>query len=94
MEHRYRGSEEFEGRRDLVARLLKERPWCEVCEDLSFPGSVLLPSVDVHEILPRSAGGSILDETNALCVCRPHHMRIHRSPTWAKERGYLKGRYE
>jgi hypothetical protein len=30
-------------------------------------------SVDVHEILPRSAKGSILDEANLLCVCRPCH---------------------
>lgn len=93
----YDGDSEHEGRRDLVARLLADRPWCEVCQQLRTtenPDALVLPSRDVHEVLRRSAGGDILDPSNCLAVCRPHHDRIHRSPTWAMERGFLKSRYE
>jgi hypothetical protein len=97
MQKVYDGDEHTEGRRALVARLLSERPWCEVCLSLKAtenPDALVLQSHDVHEILPRSAGGSILDDSGMLCVCRAHHDRIHRSPTWAKERGFLRSRYE
>jgi hypothetical protein len=89
------GGELGEGRRALVVRLLEERPWCEVCQRLretENPAGIVLPSQDIHELLTRGRGGSILDESNLLAVCRAHHMRIHRSPTWATERGFLKGR--
>lgn len=92
----YEGDEDTEGRRAFVARLLKERPWCEVCLHLKAtenPDAIVLRSWDIHEILARSAGGSILDESNALAVCRPHHDRIGRCPTWATERGFRKSRY-
>jgi hypothetical protein len=86
----------YRQRRALVARLPEDRPWCEVCQQLRAtenPDALVLPSHDVHEVLRRSAGGDILDPANCLVVCRPHHDRIHRSPTWAMERGFLKSRY-
>jgi hypothetical protein len=87
------GGELGEGRRALVVRLLEERPWCEVCQSLKAsenPDAIVCRSADIHEILTRARGGSILDESNLLAVCRAHHMRIHRSPTWAAERGFLR----
>jgi hypothetical protein len=97
MQRIYDGDEHMEGRRALVARLLSERPWCEVCLSLKAtenPDGIVMESSEAHEILRRSAGGDILDETNILCICWAHHSRIHRSPTWAKERGFLRSRYE
>lgn len=58
-------------RRPLVARLLSERPRCEaqvVCTGAR--------SVDIHEILPRGRGGSIVDEMNVLAVCRACHTYV------------------
>lgn len=51
-------------------------------------------SVDVHEILARSAGGSILDEGNVLCLCRQCHDWIGNNPKAALELGLRKSRYE
>lgn len=94
MQRIYDGDSETEGRRALVARLLQEHPWCEACELLKRPGvKVALRSQDVHEILPRSAGGDILDESGLLVVCRPCHLHIHAHPKKAMELGLLKSRY-
>ncbi len=69
--------EEYGERRPLVARLLAERPKCEACVILAvYEGKVTFlhrDSQDVHEIVPRSGGGSILDEENLLALCRPCH---------------------
>ena len=90
----YAGDAENEGRRDLVARLLAERPWCEACEVLDRPGvKIALRSQDVHEILPRSAGGSLTDPANLKCVCRPCHLYLHAHPKRAMELGLKRSRY-
>jgi hypothetical protein len=92
----------YEKRRELVARLLKERPRCEACPRILAwcsangwmgrrPGC--RGDLDVHEILSRSAGGSILDEANCLCVCRPAHRWIHDHPIASKAMGLLRSRY-
>jgi hypothetical protein len=52
-----------------------------------------LRSKDVHEILPRSAGGSIDDETNLLCTCRVGHGWVHEHPRTAIALGLRKSRY-
>ena len=38
------------------------------------------PSVDIHELVRRSQGGSILDEENLLAVCRKCHRDIGHFP--------------
>jgi hypothetical protein len=43
--------------------------------------------MDVHEKIRRSQGGSILDESNLLCVCRPCHRRIGNYPQLAFDLG-------
>jgi hypothetical protein len=74
----------YEHRRTLVARLLTERPICEVpwC---------LARSVDVHEPLTRARGGDILDPENCRAVCRMHHDLIHaNAEAWIEDLGFLK----
>lgn len=50
-------------------------------------------SVDVHEKLARSAGGSILDPANCLCLCRPCHSFVGDRPLEALALGLRLSRY-
>jgi len=101
MQKVYDGDEHTEGRRALVARLLSERPWCEACETLDRPEEItpqpgerlVMRSQDVHEILPRSAGGDILNAEGCLVLCRGCHMYIHAHPERARALGLLRSRY-
>lgn len=72
----------YKARRPLVERLLTERPVCE------FPGCSR-GSVDVHEVLSRGRGGSILDEGNLRCLCRECHIWVTDHPREAEEIGLL-----
>jgi len=76
-------------RRKLLERLVRERG--ELCE-VALPGCVGR-AVDGHEVLARSAGGSILDEENIKLVCRPCHVRIGARPLEALELGFRQSRY-
>jgi len=44
---------------------------------------------DVHEILTRGRGGSIVTEENVLALCRNCHHFITVEPAWAKENGFV-----
>ena len=73
-------------RRALVKRLLAERPTCEarwVCRGAR--------SVDVHERIKRSRGGSILDPVQAhmVTVCRACHDMTEAQPAEAERRRLL-----
>lgn len=99
MRHRSKKKEaEYRLRRPLVARLLAERPYCEACSKFAeYDGAVTFyvnKSVDIHEIVRRSQGGSILDESNLMSVCRPCHSRIGREPALAFELGLAKHGWE
>ena len=94
---RYRSKkkeEEYRLRRPLVKRLLEEKPWCEACPVFAAHDDKVTynrnPSQDIHEIVRRSQGGSILDETNLLAVCRPCHRRIGNYPQLAFDLGLAK----
>lgn len=50
-------------------------------------------AVDVHEPLTRARGGSIVDPSNMVPVCRSCHDWIHGNPTLATEVGLLTSRY-
>lgn len=86
--------EKYVERRELVARILQERPLCEACRAFAaHDGKSTFNqhmSRDVHEIVRRSQGGSILDESNVLAVCRPCHIRIGNEPALAFELGLAK----
>lgn len=99
MRHRSKKKEaEYRLRRPLVEKLLAERSWCEACPVFALHDGLVTyrrnPSVDVHEIIRRSQGGSILDESNLLCVCRKCHTRIGNYPALAFELGLAKHGWE
>lgn len=85
-------------RRKFVERILKERMLCEACRVFAqHDGKTVFNqhlSRDVHEIVRRSQGGSILDEKNVLAVCRPCHYRITVNPKLAFDLGLAKRSWE
>jgi len=90
--------ERYKLRRPLVERLLAERPWCEACPVFAEHDEKVTyarrQSQDIHEIVRRSQGGSILDEENLLAVCRPCHSRIGNYPALAFELGLARHGWE
>lgn len=76
-------------RTEVKKRLVEERgPWCQarlaVCRGLA---------VDAHEVLARSAVGSITDGGNILLVCRSCHDWIGAHPVEATGLGLRRNRY-
>ena len=90
----------MEVRRELVAKILEERPWCERCL-IAIGANNLLKganpnrSVVVHEKRLRSAGGSIVDEdeNTMFALCATCHREIHDHPARSQEEGYLEKRF-
>lgn len=74
-------------RRLLVAVLLDERPICQ------YPRCARR-SVDVHELLSRARGGSIVDRTNCVAICREHHDWITTHPAEAEATGWARHSWE
>jgi len=98
---RYRSvkkEKEYVERRKLVVRLLEEKPWCEACPVFAEHDEKKMykrnKSSDLHELKRRSQGGSILDEDNIICVCRPCHTRIGNYPQLAFDLGLAKHGWE
>lgn len=91
-------SAKYVERRKIVERLLKERPFCEACpvfaEHDAKVAYIRRPSQDIHELVRRSQGGSILEEGNLLAVCRPCHTRIGNNPQLAFDLGLAKHGWE
>lgn len=88
---------DYVDRRSIVSNMLKEHKVCQACKvwagfDVALGNSVSLiytPNKprDIHEIVNRSQGGSILDPMNLLAVCRPCHNRITVNPVDAETVG-------
>ncbi len=98
---RYRSKKkeaEYRLRRPLVEKLLDEKPYCEACpvfaEHDKKATYIRQRSQDIHEIVRRSQGGSILDENNLLAVCRKCHTRIGNYPQLSFELGLAKHSWE
>lgn len=74
-------------RRKIVSEMLTEFPLCYACPIFAkhdgLVSFVHKQSVDVHELVRRSQGGSILDRDNLVTVCRPCHSRIGNEPSLA-----------
>lgn len=89
---------EYVERRQLVERMLGERPYCEACPVFAKHDNVVTyirrGSVDIHELVRRSQGGSILDESNCIAVCRECHTRIGNYPELAFQLGLAKHGWE
>jgi 5-methylcytosine-specific restriction endonuclease McrA len=99
MRHRSSKKEaEYRLRRPLVEKLLEEKPYCEACpvfaEHDEKATYIRQRSQDIHEIVRRSQGGSILDENNLLAVCRNCHTRIGNYPQLSFELGLAKHSWE
>jgi len=73
-------------RRNLVRKLLSERPVCQRC--LSDR------SQDIHELKSRARGGSITELDNLVALCRPCHSWVTQNPKEAREQGWLKQSWE
>lgn len=90
--------EKYIDRRKFVKKILSERPYCEACGVFAtYDGKSVFwreQSVDVHELIRRSQGGSILDEKNVLAVCRPCHTRIGNEPELSFRLGLAKHSWE
>jgi len=71
-------------RRIFVRQILEERMNCEA----QIPGTCSNWATDVHEIMTRARGGSILDEDNVLALCRPCHSFITTEPAFSQEHGF------
>jgi len=88
----------YEQRRPFVEKVLSENPYCQACGVFAkHDGKVTFvqnKSVDVHELVRRSQGGSILDESNVIAVCRPCHQRIGNYPELAINLGLSKHSWE
>lgn len=87
-------AEENEERRD-VRMLVSARSggWCEACRLIGKEGHTR-PASDLHEILTRARGGSIVDPKNLLHVCRPCHDWITDHPREAAELGLVRWSWE
>lgn len=91
---RYRSKKQealYKKRRPLVAEMLREQPACEAC---IIRGTYLgqstvnqRPATDVHELVRRSQGGSILDRKNLITICRPCHTWVTSHPLEAEALG-------
>lgn len=88
----------YEKRRPFVAKMLADNPWCAACPVFAdYDGKVSYrrrQSSDVHELVRRSQGGSIVDEANCIAVCRPCHTRIGDNPQLAVDLGLAKRSWE
>lgn len=71
-------------RRQFVSEVLKFRLMCEA----RIRGCTMTPT-DVHEILTRGRGGSIIEPDNVLALCRSCHHFITIEPAWAKQNGFI-----
>jgi hypothetical protein len=77
---------DYRARRVLVAELLEARPVCQRCQAAR--------AVDVHEVLTRARGGSILDAENCVTLCRPCHSWITVNPAAALEQGWVRSSWD
>jgi len=85
-------------RRKIVSEMLKEFPLCFACPIFAKHDGVSTfihrKSVDIHELVRRSQGGSILERDNLVSVCRQCHSRIGNEPALAFSLGLAKHSWE
>lgn len=68
-------------RREIVARLRKQHPWCQHC--------LTDASAHPHEPWSRGRGGPIDDARNIIMLCVRCHDDVHENPEWAEKMGLL-----
>ena len=72
-------------RRRVLAEMRQADPMCARCR--------VAPWVDGHELLRRSAGGSITDKSGIVGLCRPCHEWVGMHPAQAIRDGWAVSRY-
>jgi hypothetical protein len=73
-------------RRAFVKEELDKRPYCEA----HIPEVCSRFATELHEPILRSLGGSILDISNSVAICRLCHTWVHDNVGLAKELGLIK----
>lgn len=68
-------------RRRLVALILEEVPTCQKCH--------VARSTEVHELVSRARGGSIIDRSNCVALCHRCHSWITTHPREATAQGWM-----
>jgi 5-methylcytosine-specific restriction endonuclease McrA len=76
----------YVARRRLVEQILEEHPRCQRCQANN--------STEVHELLSRARGGSILDRGNCVALCSTCHAWITTHPKDAHAEGWLRHSWE
>lgn len=71
-------------RTKFVKQVLAEVPYCQ-----ARLGGCTHRSTDVHEILTRARGGSIIDRANVAALCRNCHGFITVNPLWSQANGFI-----
>jgi len=76
--------ETYVNRRKIVREMLEEQKWCEACIVWAAydgtPRAKQRRTQDIHELVNRSQGGSILERINLYAICRPCHIRVTENP--------------
>ena len=70
----------------LVKSRLGDGKLCDRCNSAT--------AVDVHELLPRSRGGSMTDPNNLRDLCRPCHTWVTDHPRLAEAEGFRRFRWK
>lgn len=76
-------------RREAVRSAMVRAGWRCEAPAYGAPGVCWGPC-DPHEPLTRARGGSIVDPSNIVIVCRFHHSYLHDNPAWAVSVGLLR----
>ncbi len=79
-------------RRVMVQEELGKRELCEAGARITHAGHDARCNglaIELHEPLTRARGGSILDPTNTVAICRSCHDWIHANPAAATQLGLL-----
>jgi len=89
--------EKYKERRKLVAEMLEQNQDCPagiLIYPLDKKHVCMLRTTEVHEILTRARGGSILDRSNCVALCHSCHAWITVHPKEAHAIGMVKSSWE
>jgi hypothetical protein len=73
-------------RRRLVARMLSETPICDRCHAER--------ATEIHEVLTRARGGSVVDEANCRALCHACHLHITENPAESLREGWIRSSWD
>ena len=72
-------------KKSLRRRLIRRYGGCQACGGGQSGGSRHAPVLEIHHVIPVSAGGETT-EANARLLCRPCHVAIHRGQEPARRK--------